>query len=166
MISAQSRPCTRVSFQDKTFIKKELKVLHRRKQREYVKKGKSLKYDKLKDEFDRKYKAAIEMYIRNRVDDLKEVQPGRAYNIFETMGAQPGDCIDDPSVSLPDHLRKNLSDEQFAERLSEIFAAMSGEYTPLSESLLPDKVKFRLNDGTNPPTKSEYDVYLKLNLKQ
>ena len=37
----------RISAQDKPFINRELKVLNRRKQREYVKNGKSAKYKKL-----------------------------------------------------------------------------------------------------------------------
>ena len=133
----------RVSFPDKPFINKELKTLDRRKQREYVKKGKSVKYNRLKEEFDRKYKTAAESYMRNKVDDLKEAQPGRAYNILKTMGAQPGDCTDDQSFSLPEHQTLNLTDEQCAERR---------EFSPLNKSHFPDRVKSRLIDGTNPPT--------------
>ena len=51
----------RVSHQDKPFINKELKVLDRRKQRAYVKEGKSQKYLNNKIEFDKKYyKSAAE----------------------------------------------------------------------------------------------------------
>ena len=46
----------RIGYQDKHFINKELKVLSRRKQRAYLKNGKSVKYKKLKTEFDKKYK--------------------------------------------------------------------------------------------------------------
>ena len=43
-----------------------------------------MKYNRLKEEFDRKYKTAAESYMRNKVDDLKEAQPGRAYKILKT----------------------------------------------------------------------------------
>ena len=41
----------RIGFQDKPFINKELKVLSRRKAREYLKKEKSAKYNKIAAEF-------------------------------------------------------------------------------------------------------------------
>ena len=152
----------RISHQDKLFINKELKTLSRRKQREYIKKGKSSKYKKLQAEFDSKYKAASERFIRSKVDDLKESQPGKAYNVLKTMGAQPGDCTDDLTFSLPAHQEANLSDEECAERIAEHFASISREYLPLNPSLLPERVRVRLADGTNPPRISEYDCYVKL----
>ena len=152
----------RISFQDKPFINKELKVLDRRKQREYLKKGKSSKYDKLKTEFDAKYKAAAGRFIRNKVDELKDAQPGKAYNVLKNMGAKPGDCTDDQTFSLPGHQELNLSDEQCAEKIAEHFAAISREYSPLNTSLLPERVKVILADKTNPPLITEYDTYLKL----
>ena len=101
----------RTSFQDKPFINKELKVLNRKKQREYIKKGKSVRYKKLKEEFYVKYKAAAERFMRNKVDELKEAQPGKAYNVLKTLCARPGDCIDDHTFSLPGHQELNLTEE-------------------------------------------------------
>ena len=43
----------KISAQDKPFINKELKVLNRQKQREWIKKGKSAKYNKLAAEYTR-----------------------------------------------------------------------------------------------------------------
>ena len=78
----------RISQQDKPFINLELKKLNRRKQREYSKNGKSEKYKTLASKFKVKYKAAAERYIRNKVDNLKEAQPGRAFGILKSMGAR------------------------------------------------------------------------------
>ena len=150
----------RVSFQDKPFINKELKTLSRRKQREYVKKGKTEKYNKLKTKFDIKYKMAAEKYMKSKVKDLKETQPGKAYNILKTMGAQPGDCAEDQTFTLPGH--ENLTAQQSAEKIAEHFAAISQEYSPLNVNLLPDRVRNRFEDNTNPPIISEYDCYQKL----
>ena len=133
----------RVSFQDKPFITKELKVLSQKKQRAYIKNGKSLKYQKLKSEFDKKYKKAAETYIRNKVDELKESQPGKAFRVLKTKGAQPGDCTDDQTFTLPGHLQLNLTDQECAERIGEHFASISSEYSPLNINLLPERVKTR-----------------------
>ena len=131
----------RITPQDKPFINFELKALHRKKQREWTKKGKSSKYDKLASEFSAKYKSAAERYIRNKVDGLKEAQPGKAYGILKTMGAQPGDCSDDNTFTLPNHQELNLTDQQCADRIASHFASISSEYTPLNINLLPERVK-------------------------
>ena len=153
----------RISPQDKPFINAELKTIDRRKQREYKKKGKSAKYDKLAAEFAAKYKAAATRYIRSKVDDLKETQPGKAFGILKTMGAQPGDCADnDCAFTLPNHQELNLTDQQCAEYIAGHFAAISNEFSPLSPSLLPDRVRAKLKNKAEPPIISEYDCYLKL----
>ena len=90
----------RISPQDKPFINWELKKLDRQKQREYTKKGKSAKYKKLASKFAEEYKAAAQRFIRSKVDNLKEAQPGKAFGILKSMGAQPGDCADDGTFSL------------------------------------------------------------------
>ena len=83
--------CPQESFklgsQDKPFMNAELKVLRRRKGREYAKKGKSVKYDKLSTMFEQKYKAAAQHYLRSKVDGLKEAKPGKAYKLLKDMGA-------------------------------------------------------------------------------
>ena len=154
----------RVSGQDKPFINKELKALNRRKQREYNKNGKSAKYKQLAAVFSRRYKAAARGYIRNKVDELKEAEPGKAFRVLKSMGAQPGDCTDDGTFTftLPSHQEANLSDQECAERIAEHFASISGEYPPLNPDLLPDRVKTRLADGSKAPIVTEYDCYIKL----
>ena len=78
------------------------------------------------------------------------------------MGAQPGDCTDDQTFSLPDHQEQNLTDEECAERIGKHFAAISKEYPPITINLLPERVKTKLEDKTNPPPITEHDCYLKL----
>ena len=51
--------------------------------------------------FSRKYKAAAESFIRNKVDELKEAEPVKAFKVLKSMGAQPGDCKDDYTFTLP-----------------------------------------------------------------
>ena len=84
----------RVSSQDKLFMTADLKKLHRLKSREYTKRGKTLKYKRLAEEFKIKYKIQAQKYLEKNVHDLRESNPGQAYSILKRMGAQPGDCID------------------------------------------------------------------------
>ena len=120
---------------------------------------KSAKYDRLAAEFSIKYKAAAQRYIRNKVDDLKESQPGKAFGILKAMGAQPGDCADDRGFSLPMHQELNLTDQQCADRIAQHFAAISNEYSPLSLDLLLDRVKVKLESTSEPPAISEFECY-------
>ena len=121
-----------------------------------------MKFKKLHEEFDRKYEAAAARYIQTKVDDLKEAQPGKAYNVLKTMGAQPGDCTDEQTFPLPGHRENNLTDEQCADQIADHFASISREFRPINLTLLPDGVKARPKDGTNPPVITEYECYLKL----
>ena len=50
----------KISPRDKAWVNSELKSMDRRKQREYQKKGKSEKYDKLAKQFETKYKTAAQ----------------------------------------------------------------------------------------------------------
>ena len=152
----------KLSSQDKPFINFELKNLHRLKQREYVKKGKSKKYDELSNKFEAKFCSAAEKFMRTKIDDLKETAPGKAYTILKNMGAQPGDCTDSQSFSLPNHQAENLSDQESAERIEQHFANISNEYKPLDLDSLPERVRNNLASKSTPPHISEHQCYEKL----
>ena len=152
----------KISSQDKPWIDKELKTIARKKGREYNKRGKTLKYKKLSKDFDVKYKIAAEKFLRKNMDNLMESKPGQAYNILKRMGAQPGDCIDSNTFTLPAHEEENLSDEQSAERIASHFAAISQEFPPLDTNSLPAHVKEKLASDNVPPAITEYDVYCKI----
>ena len=119
--------------------------------REWQKRGKSTKYDKLTEEFDKKYKIAAEKYMRKKIDALKEVNPGKAYGILKNMGAQPGDATDDHTFTLPSHQKENLTEKQCAEKIADFFAAISNEYSPLKIETLPHRVKKVLDTESTPP---------------
>ena len=103
-----------------------------------------------------------ELRSLNKVDDLKDAKTGKAFGVLKAMGAQPGDCQDDLSFSLPNHQQLNLDDQQCAERIAEHFAEISGQFPPLNLNLLPDRVRNVLDDDSTPPIISEYDCYLKM----
>ena len=152
----------KLGSQDKLFISAELKRIARLKNREYVKKGKSEKYLTLKKDFDVKYKKEAKKYLEKNLDALGEAKPGQAFNVLKRLGAQPGDCADGGTFSLPEHENENLSVKQSAERMAEHFASISGDFPPLDISLLPSCVQDKLHSLEKPPIVSEYDTYCKI----
>ena len=131
--------------QDKLFISAELKRIARLKNREYVKKGKCEKYLTLKKDFDVKYKKEAKKYLEKNLDAFEDAKPGQAFNVLKRLGAQPGDCADGGTFSLPEHENENLSVKQSAERMAEHFASISGDFPPLDISLLPSRVQDKLD---------------------
>ena len=152
----------KVSSQDKPFITGELKKIKRLKSREYTRRGKTQKYKDLQKKFKSKYKIEAEKYLNKNLDALKETKPGQAYSILKKMGAQPGDCIDSNSFSLPSHEADNLTEEQSAEHIATHFAEISQQFPPLDISTLPLHVQKKLKCQDKAPVVSEYEVYNKI----
>ena len=135
--------------QDKPFITSELKTLDRLKKREYMKHGRSEKYLKLKDNFDLKYQKAASNHLEKNVMSLTESDPGEAYSTLTKMGTQPGDCQDDGSFTLTEHLEQNLTKEESTEKIAQHFAKISQNFPPLNIETLPENVKCKLNAPVN-----------------
>ena len=152
----------KVSSQDKPFITGELKKIKRLKSREYTRRGKTQKYKDLQKKFKSKYKIEAEKYLNKNLDALKETKPGQAYSILKKMGAQPGDCIDSNTFSLPSHEADNLTEEQSAEHIATHFAEISQQFPPLDISTLPLHVQKKLKCQDKAPVVSEYEVYNKI----
>ena len=141
----------KLGSQDKAWINAELKKLHRLKNREYVKRGKSDRYKSLSKEFDDKYLIEAQKFIDKNVESLKDTQPGRAFRTLKKMGAQPGDCTDSNSFTLPSHQSKNLTAQESAECIADHFADISKSFPPLSTGLLPERVQAKLKSDQQPP---------------
>ena len=142
----------KIGSQDKPWINADLKKIHRQRNREYCKNGKSLKYQTLNKEFETKYKKAAGKYLNKNVCDLIESNPSKAYSTLKKLGAQPGDCTDESNTfSLPDHEKLGLSPEQSAELIADHFANISSMYPPLSIDALPDRVKKIIGNKSEAP---------------
>ena len=109
-----------------------------------------------------KYKSEAEKYLNKNLDALRNTKPGQAYSILKKMGAQPGDCIDSNTFSLPNHESENLTNEQSAEHIAQHFSQVSQEFPPLDVSNLPKHIKDKLKNSDSPPVVSEHDVYCKI----
>ena len=129
--------------------------------REYNKRGKTQKYLNLAKQFDTKYNAAAEAYLRKNMDNLKESNPGQAYSVLKRLGLQPGDG-DSNGFTLPSHLDDNLTEEGSAEKIANHFSEISQQFPPLDVSLLPEDVQSKLRSKSSPPTISERETYEKI----
>ena len=131
--------------QDKPFMTEELKLLHRKRTREYRKHGKSPEYIRLTDSFDTKLHKASRQFLKKNVDNLLQAKPGQAYKVMKRMGAQPGDNPEDDSFLLPEYSQLGLSAAESADRLAQTFADISQEFPPLVVSNLPERIQIILN---------------------
>ena len=77
---------------------------------------------------------------------LKLENPGKAYKILKRMGAKPGDCQDEGTFNLQNHIEANMSPEESAESVANHFSKISQEYSPLNEANLPPRVHKRLTN--------------------
>ena len=151
---------TKIGVGDPPFITSELKTLKRRRMREYKKNLKSEKYDKLKNEFETKYKKAAGDYLKKNINTLKEVNPGQIYNILKKMGAKPGDCEESNTFILPAH--ENLEISEAADVIAEHFSKISREFSPLNIETLPERVTQRLKNPESEsrvPEVMEHEVF-------
>ena len=138
-------------------------MLHRRKNREYCKRGKSAKYFDLKKEFDDLYKREASNYLGKTVAELRNTNLGKMHSILKRLGARPSDSDDNLSFALLDHVRRGLTSEQSAELIAKHFAAISQEFRPLCVTNLPGRVQRKLKLPGTPPTVNEYQTYRQIN---
>ena len=143
----------KVRTEDKPYITKELKILDRKRRREYRRHGKTDKYQDLNSRYAQKMKAASQDFLDKSVRSLMESAPGKAYGILKRMGAQPGDKLDAGSFELPEHISLGLTAAQSADRIAQKFADISQEFPPLRVENLPSRVfqKIKSSEKINPP---------------
>ena len=77
----------------------------------------------------------------------------QAYSTLKRLGAQPGDCLDTFTFTLPDHESRNLTVQESAEEIASFFAKISNEMPALDISHLPPRVQVKLRSSNElPPT--------------
>ena len=146
---------TKLCNQDKPFMTSELKALKRKRMREYVANGKSIKYLRLKKEFKEKFEKEGEAFLRKNIDNLKVTNLGQAYNILKRMGAKPGDGDEKSTFTLPSH--ENFTPLEAANKIADHFSKISKEFPHLDSKILPDRVKAKL---ANPESESKVPVIM------
>ena len=148
----------KLADQEKPFITTELKTLARKRNREYVKNGKSIKYYELRKSFKMKYKLEAKKYLDKNVESLSHCKPGQSFRILKRLGSQSE--VDEEGFVLTGH--ENLSALESAEKIAAHFSEISGSFPPLSVKNLPDRLKEKLRTAGCAPKVSEYEVYCKI----
>ena len=122
----------------------------RRKKREYQKHGNSDKFKKLKREAKEALKKASTKFLAKQVELAGSAKNSWLRHV-KTLAARPGDSTSAPFI-LPKHVEENLTTLESSDRICEFFSSICKEYTPLSISNLPNRVKHKLeNDPCHHP---------------
>ena len=123
----------KMSSLDQKWMSPELKNLHRKMQREYFSKRKSMKYKRLKSKFKKMKRKSVKKFYQEFVTELKTANPGKWYQMAKKIGAHSqtndGDIVVE-SLS-------GLSNSQAAQKIGEHFARISNEYDPIDNAKLP-----------------------------
>ena len=153
----------KIGTQDKPWMNFELKKLHRIKSREYTKRGKTRRYWELSKQFEKKYKEEASKYMKKNVQDLMELNPGRAYGTLKRMGMRPDECQNTGTFTLPAHAAANLSSQDCAERIANHFSEISKTLPALSVSRLPRRVQTKLRtDKRTAPSVTVHQTWQKI----
>ena len=143
----------KISSLDKNFMNPELKQLQRQTQREFYKNRKSIKWKKLKRKFKKLKKITVRKFYDSFVNDLKDTNPSKWYQMAKKIGAVNSSNDNDLKVDA----LAGLDDHESAEHIAQHFAAISQEYLPLNPSALPAFLP-----APPPPRITEIEVYKRL----
>ena len=111
----------------------ELNQLHRRVQREYFRKRKSMKWKVLKSKFKKLKRKTMKKFYNHFVTDLKESDPSKWYSMAKKIGAVNQTDSNRISVECLD----GVEDQAAVEEIAKHFASVSQEYEPLKVENLP-----------------------------
>ena len=108
----------KLSELDQVWMSPELKNLHRKMQREYYHKRKSMKYKKLKSKFKKLKRKSVKKFYHEFVSELKNTNPGKWYQMAKKIGVgNPGNAGDISVESL-----SSLTNLQAAQKIAEHFS--------------------------------------------
>ena len=138
---------------DKKWMTPELKLLHRRQQREYFKHRKSSKWCHLNSKSKRLKKRAVQTFYDDFVSKMKNCDPRKWYSLAKKIGA----IKNKKNVDLEVEVFEGIEPERCAELIAKEFALISNQYKPVDTSKLPS---FR--PAHKPLNVSEIDIYKRL----
>ena len=142
-----------ISSLDKNWMSPDLKTLLRKKQREFVKNRKSNKWKRINKKYKKLKRKTIKNFYSNFTDELKQVNPGRWYEMAKRIGALDQMNSGETNVEC----LEGLTNKQGAQLIANHFAAISNQYSPLDNKQLPCYLP------AGPPQQlSEYEIYERL----
>ena len=149
-----------VSSHDLPYFNERLRKLRRQRQRIYRRSGKSEKYLKLKNEFDKSLMEAVHKYKDKVISEVTEGKRGSAYKALRKLGDGSNT---DGNFHIPEYVEKNFSPQQSAEALADYFSRISQEFLPIDPSSFSPSLKEKLQDYTEEtPRLEEYQIYQKI----
>ena len=122
-----------ISSLDKNWMSPDLKTLLRKKQREFVKNRKSNKWKRINKIYEKLKRKTIKNLYSNFTDELKQVNPGRWYEMAKRIGALDQMNSGETNVEC----LEGLTNKQGAQLIANHFAAISNQYSPLDNKQLP-----------------------------
>ena len=143
----------KISSLDKKWMSPTLKVMHRRTQREFVKHRKSKKWKKLNRAYKKMKRKSVKSYYSNFVNELKQTNPGKWYEMAKRIGAV--DQMNAGEIKV--EALGGLSNKQSAQKIAEHFSSVSHQYSPVDHSQLPSYLP-----AQQLPKIDEHDVYVRL----
>ena len=130
----------------------------RRKNREYLKHGNSIRYKQLKKDVKNKIKEATVEFLKKQSEKVSAKNSNWLRHV-KLLAARPGDQHQS-SFSLPQHVEDNLTALESSNKICEFFCAISQEYSPLNTETLPSFVRTKLdNDVCNHPYLADHMVH-------
>ena len=143
----------KVAPDDKPWFTKSLKLLDRRRKREFYKNYKSHKWEKLNDEFLEKCESEKASYYHNIVHDLKISNPGQWYSKVKRMTGQ--DTRNQEITSITE--LEGLESSQQVEIIADHYSKVSNLYQPVKKEHFEEYLKQHSKE--KPPNIGPYKVY-------
>ena len=144
----------KISSLDKKWFNPQLKLLHRKVQREFIRHKKSIKFKKLKKKFRKLKRKAIKLFYSDFVTKLKQTNPSKWYGMAKQIGAI-GQNISDHQIEID--CLQGLDDQASSEKIADFSAATSNEYVPIDPLQIPAYLP-----SLPPPQVDEFSVFMKL----
>ena len=114
-----------IASDDQPWFTQSLKVLDRKRKREFTKNRRSPRYLSLQQEFKTKCSKSKKDFFRKMTQQVKEANPSRWYSILKRISNYDSEKHEDLKIEDINH----LSDQEQAEAIAESINKISQEYT-------------------------------------
>ena len=143
----------KVCSEDQPWFSKSLKVLDRKRKREFFKNHKSQKWEELNSEFIQKCENEKANYYSNIVQDLKASNPGKWYSKVKRMAGKQSKLEE---ISTIEELRGVENDQQM-ELIADHYAKVSNLYEPIKFEHFKSYIES--NKHLKPPNIGPYKIF-------
>ena len=115
-----------ISTDDQPWYTEQLKILDRKRRREFHQNRRSGRYNRLQGEYKTKCSQAKKVFFKSMVRQVKEANPGQWYSLLKRITKYDSEKREELQIAEINH----LTDEEQAEMIAKHFNATSLEYEP------------------------------------